>query len=99
MWRNNMRKQGPSQPLANESDEPAQGRKTGRTKSIIRKQRLRNTRQKKQLLPRRRPSLRAGLAVIAGRAAGALSRRLHLGAGTSIVGIVAQRVYPQIVEH
>ncbi len=46
-----------------------------------------------------RPSLRAGLAVVAGRTAGALSRRFHVGGGTSIVGIVAQRVYPNIVEH
>ncbi len=48
---------------------------------------------------RSRPSLRAGLAVVAGRTAGALSRRFHVGGGTSIVGIVAQRVYPDIVEH
>ncbi len=48
---------------------------------------------------RRRISLRAGLAVVGGRAAGALSRRLHLGGGTSIAGIVAQRVYPDIVGH
>ena len=47
----------------------------------------------------RRPSLRAGLAVIGGRAAGALSRRLHLGGGTSIVGLVAQRFYPDIAGH
>lgn len=45
----------------------------------------------------RRISLRAGLAVVAGRAAGALSRRLGLGGGTSIVGLVAQRLYPGIV--
>src|SRR5205085_9693567 len=43
---------------------------------------------------RRRSSLRAGLAVLGGRAAGALSRRLHLGGGTSIAGVVAQRLYP-----
>ena len=48
---------------------------------------------------RRRSSLRAGLAVVAGRSAGAISRRLHLGGGTSIAGAVAQRVYPSIVEH
>src|SRR6266513_3781180 len=48
---------------------------------------------------RQRISLRAGLAVMGGRAAGALSRRLHLGGGTSIAGIVAQRLYPDIVEH
>ncbi len=47
----------------------------------------------------RRSSLRAGLAVIGGRAAGALSRRLHVGGGTSVVGIVAQRFYPDIVSH
>ncbi len=43
--------------------------------------------------------LRAGLAVVAGRAAGAISRRLHLGGGTSVVGVVAQRIYPKIIEH
>lgn len=46
-----------------------------------------------------RSSLRAGLAVVGGRTVGALSRRLHLGGGTSIVGIVAQRLYPNIVDH
>ncbi len=44
-------------------------------------------------------SLQAGLAVVLGRAAGAISRRIHLGGGTSIVGVVAQRIYPPIVEH
>ena len=44
-------------------------------------------------------SWNAGMAVVLGRAAGAISRRLHLGGGTSIVGIVAQRIYPPIVEH
>lgn len=43
--------------------------------------------------------LRAGLAVFGGRAAGALSRRLGLGGGTGIAGIVAQRIYPDIVHH
>jgi len=43
--------------------------------------------------------LRASLAVVSGRTAGALSRRLHLGGGTSIAGVVAQRLYPDIVEH
>ena len=41
----------------------------------------------------------AGTAVVLGRAAGAISRRLHLGGGTSIIGVVAQRIYPPIVEH
>src|SRR5258708_16091329 len=53
----------------------------------------------RHLPKRRRSSLRAGLAVIGGRAAGALSRRLRLGGGTSIAGVVAQRLYPDIVEH
>jgi lipid II isoglutaminyl synthase (glutamine-hydrolysing) len=47
--------------------------------------------------PTRRRSLRAGLAVLGGRTAGTLSRRLHVGGGTSIVGLVAQRVDPGIV--
>ena len=47
----------------------------------------------RQRSPKRRSrSLRAGLAVVGGRAAGALSRRLHLGGGTSIAGLVAQRL-------
>jgi UDP-N-acetylmuramyl tripeptide synthase len=54
---------------------------------------------RKPYLTRRRSSLRAGLAVVAGRTAGALSRRLHIGGGTSIIGVVAQRVDPHIVEH
>lgn len=44
-------------------------------------------------------ALRASLAVVGGRTAGALSRRLHLGGGTSIAGVVAQRLYPDIIEH
>src|SRR5437660_10965186 len=46
-----------------------------------------------------RNALRASLAVVGGRTAGALSRRLHLGGGTSIAGVVAQRLYPDIIEH
>ena len=53
----------------------------------------------RHLPKRRRSSLRAGLAVIGGRAAGALSRRLRLGGGTSIAGVVAQRLYPDIISH
>ncbi|HET8846591.1 MAG TPA: Mur ligase family protein, partial [Ktedonobacteraceae bacterium] len=48
---------------------------------------------------RNRNTLRASLAVVGGRTAGALSRRLRLGGGTSIAGVVAQRLYPDIVEH
>jgi len=53
----------------------------------------------RRLAKRRSSSLRAGLAVMGGRAVGALSRRLHLGGGTSIAGLVAQRLYPDIVDH
>ena len=53
----------------------------------------------KQSSTRRGISLRAGLAVVGGRAAGAISRRLGLGGGTSIAGVVAQRLYPDIVHH
>jgi UDP-N-acetylmuramyl tripeptide synthase len=56
--------------------------------------------EKSQLsLKHQRNQLRAGLAIVAGRATGALSRRLHLGGGTSIIGLVAQSVYPEIIEH
>src|ERR1700704_5410977 len=54
---------------------------------------------RQQLRRRRDDSLRAGLAIVAGRTAGALSRRLHLGGGTSIAGIVAQQMYPGIIAH
>src|SRR5438067_6413727 len=59
----------------------------------------RQTANGKRPAQRQRSSLRAGLAVLGGRAAGAFSRRLHLGGGTSITGIVAQRLYPDIVSH
>lgn len=55
--------------------------------------------QKQRSEPRQRTSLQAGLAIVSGRVAGELSRRLHLGGGTSIAGLVAQRVYPNIVSH
>jgi lipid II isoglutaminyl synthase (glutamine-hydrolysing) len=54
---------------------------------------------RKRFRRRRGNALRAGLAVVAGRTAGALSRRLHLGGGTSIAGIVAQQMYPGIISH
>lgn len=53
----------------------------------------------RQTSTRQQSLWRAGLAVMSGRAAGAISRRLHLGGGTSIVGMVAQRIYPPIVGH
>src|SRR5712692_9096483 len=60
---------------------------------------VRRAANSKRLAKRRPLSLRAGLAVMGGRAAGAISRRLHLGGGTSIAGVVAQRLYPDIVNH
>src|ERR1700730_13686475 len=79
-----------------------------------REERVRQQKSEKETLPssnvrratnskrsskRQTRSLRAGLAVMGGRAAGAISRRLHLGGGTSIAGVVAQRLYPDIVNH
>jgi UDP-N-acetylmuramyl tripeptide synthase len=43
--------------------------------------------------------VRAAVAVVAGRAAGASARRLRLGAGTSLPGLVASRLDPRIVAH
>ncbi len=57
-------------------------------------QKRRTPRQKRKGI-----SLRAGFAVLAGQSAGTLSRRLHVGGGTSIAGLVAQRVDPGIVDH
>jgi UDP-N-acetylmuramyl tripeptide synthase len=42
---------------------------------------------------------RAALAVVVGRAAGATARRLHLGGGTSLPGLVASRIAPDIVAY
>jgi lipid II isoglutaminyl synthase (glutamine-hydrolysing) len=42
---------------------------------------------------------RAASAVIAGRAAGATARRLRLGAGTSLPGLVAGRIDPGIISY
>src|SRR5215472_8186017 len=42
-------------------------------------------------------SIRAAAAVTLGRVSGALSRRLHLGGGTSIPGTVARVVDPAII--
>ncbi len=45
-----------------------------------------------------RAQARAAAAVVAGRTSGALARRLRLGGGTSLPGLVARRVDPAIVE-
>jgi UDP-N-acetylmuramyl tripeptide synthase len=90
-----MRKQRSSRPISQEQPAPRRERKMSRTRMAGRRQENRSQRRPRP----RRSSLGAGLAVIAGRTAGALSRRLHLGGGTSIAGVVAQRVYPDIVEH
>lgn len=42
---------------------------------------------------------RAAAAVVAGRTSGAVARRLRLGGGTSLPGLVARRVDPGIVEY
>lgn len=90
-----MRKQHPSQPDSPDIDQPPQDTTTDATLPPT----APTEAHKKS--PRRRShgAVRAGMAVIAGRTAGALSRRLHLGGGTSIVGLVAQRVYPDIIGH
>jgi UDP-N-acetylmuramyl tripeptide synthase len=90
-----MRKPRASQPTSQEQPAPRRERKMSRTPMPDRRQENRSLRRPRS----RRSSLGAGLAVLAGRTAGALSRRLHLGGGTSITGVVAQRVYPDIVEH
>jgi len=43
--------------------------------------------------------VRAAAAVVGGRAAGALARRLRLGAGTSIPGLVARRIDPDVTSY
>ncbi len=60
---------------------------------------VRQANNSKRSSKRQTRSLQAGLAVMGGRAAGAISRRLRLGGGTSIAGVVAQRIYPDIVNH
>ena len=50
-------------------------------------------------IPRRRSwriQARAAAAVVAGRASGAIARRLRLGGGTSLPGLVARRIDPDI---
>ncbi len=89
-----MRKQRPSQPNSSAELQPDESKMASQSLTTA----------SKKAAPRlhfqdRRNTVRAGLAVIAGRTAGALSRRFHLGGGTSIVGVVAQHVYPEIVEH
>jgi lipid II isoglutaminyl synthase (glutamine-hydrolysing) len=90
-----MRKIRPSLPTAHDLS-PASRERKMRPPTPAAK---RPTTRSKRYLKRQNDVLGPGLAVIAGRTAGVLSRRLHLGGGTSIVGIVAQRVYPDIVEH
>jgi lipid II isoglutaminyl synthase (glutamine-hydrolysing) len=96
-WRKRMSEQNPPDSAAKEARK--------RKASIKTKEQLqanpssKGTRGEHVSKRRNRSSLRAGLAVMGGRAAGALSRRLHLGGGTSIAGMVAQRLYPNIVEH
>lgn len=90
-----MRKNKPSQPISKETYLPQRERKMDRTRLTTKRLDVNSQRRPS----RQRSSLRAGFAIVMGRIAGTLSRRLHLGGGTSIVGIVAQRIYPNIVEH
>ncbi|WP_338256360.1 MurT ligase domain-containing protein [Dictyobacter halimunensis] len=91
-----MRKEQPSQPVSSESDQQPR-ESLMETASLPPLEKKESTRKPRGT--RRQHAVRAGVAVMAGRTAGAISRRLHLGGGTSIVGVVAQRVYPDIVEH
>lgn len=90
-----MRKDRASEPISKEAS-ARQGEKKMRPQTPAAKRQAGSDQRRLKL---RGISLRAGLAVIAGRVTGALSRRLHIGGGTSIVGVVAQRVYPDIVAH
>jgi UDP-N-acetylmuramyl tripeptide synthase len=91
-----MRKNIPSQRTSSQrsGQEP-----TDKTERVLNLPNQTNTRKKQSRPSRKRRSLRTGAAVIAGRAAGALSRRLHIGGGTSIVGMTAQRIDPNIIAH
>ncbi|GER89426.1 hypothetical protein KDW_35880 [Dictyobacter vulcani] len=90
-----MRNEQPSQPLSPEIDQsPPDSTLEPAPLPAADEEMTRKPQPKRQ-----QHTMRAGLAVMAGRTAGAISRRLHLGGGTSIVGVVAQRVYPDIIEH
>src|SRR5579885_200768 len=90
-----MRRNKPSEPISKTDPGPKRARQMDHAQIPGGKLAI----SKKRRSNRRRFSPRAALAVIAGRAGGAISRRLGLGGGTSIVGVVAQRVYPGIVEY
>ncbi len=96
-----MRKQRPSDRMPRRDQRSGRNKKnTKRTGSLAERPDTTGTGGQRSVYhPKRRTSLRAGLAVVGGRTAGALSRRLHLGGGTSVVGLVAQRMYPNIVGH
>jgi lipid II isoglutaminyl synthase (glutamine-hydrolysing) len=96
-WRKRMSEQQPPDSVIKETHKRTMSDST--KKDQMQANRSSKAASGKNVSRRQRSSLRAGLAVMGGRAAGALSRRLHLGGGTSIAGIVAQRLYPDIVEH
>lgn len=90
-----MRKQEPSEPVSPDlNPDFTEGKMETASLPIPTDEAKRKPRSNQQ-----QNAVRAGFAVIAGRTAGAISRRLHIGGGTSIVGVVAQRVYPDIVGH
>lgn len=83
-------------PPANASTEQKRGWRSRRNASNA----VDKTSRRKAAHKTKRPriSLRAGMAVTTGRLVGALSRRLGFGGGTSIAGLTAQRVSPDIVK-
>lgn len=87
-----MREQGPATPETQGKQEEEQATRTPTESQPVQPADKRQTKRGSGML-------RAGIAVVAGRTAGALSRRLNIGGGTSIVGIVAQRIYPDIIGH
>ncbi len=92
-----MRKQRPSQSVSPGGDQSSRASEMDSSLAPIVQQTA--SKRKHPLRRRRTNSLRTGFAVVAGRTAGALSRRFHLGGGTSIIGMVAQRIDPDIIEH
>ena len=80
-------------------EQPAHGSEDIPVPAATHAENMPGSRSGKRLTRRGGNLWRASLAVVGGRAAGALSRRLHLGGGTSIAGLVAQRLDPDIVGH
>src|SRR6266487_516935 len=91
-----MPRERPSRPVSQETTPSPEERETDQ--APLAADRLKDTKGR-PWSRRRRGGLNADVAVMAGRTVEELSRRLRLGGGTSIMGVVAPRVYPDIVEH